>query len=296
MNITDTIENPVYTIEVWMHDGAPKTYALVHSGACTRIGLKNRLEPEVAQTMEPWPCGDCIETPARRDHAERYISAHPEEFGRDDVRRARSATHPSTSSRPAPRRSIEVADEEFATLVNSRTAHGLGKFEVADVTPELHAFAEQFATNYQGTFEYMVDMRANMVSYGRLTPAQAKGVLNCARADVLRAANFATPTVELTDGFFQTVDGTDVYKIQWNQTNTRLYGKSLNDGRFEYDTSAARTVQTGLGTGAIVPLTKERASAFGHLYGRCMVCSRKLTDEESIEAGIGPVCASRQGW
>lgn len=29
------------------------------------------------------------------------------------------------------------------------------------------------------------------------------------------------------------------------------------------------------------------------LYGRCFVCGRTLTDDESIEAGIGPVCAGK---
>lgn len=36
------------------------------------------------------------------------------------------------------------------------------------------------------------------------------------------------------------------------------------------------------------------------LYGRetkhCGVCSRKLTNDESRERGIGPVCASKMGW
>ena len=31
-----------------------------------------------------------------------------------------------------------------------------------------------------------------------------------------------------------------------------------------------------------------------HLEGRCVICNRKLTDPESIETGIGPVCAGRR--
>jgi hypothetical protein len=37
-------------------------------------------------------------------------------------------------------------------------------------------------------------------------------------------------------------------------------------------------------------LSLEEAGEFGHLYGRCIACSRTLTDEESIRDGIGPVC------
>ena len=35
------------------------------------------------------------------------------------------------------------------------------------------------------------------------------------------------------------------------------------------------------------------AKKFGALYGTCCVCGRTLTDEVSIEAGIGPVCAQK---
>lgn len=38
-------------------------------------------------------------------------------------------------------------------------------------------------------------------------------------------------------------------------------------------------------------MTLEEAKEFGALYGVCCVCGRLLTDEKSIEAGIGPVCA-----
>lgn len=38
------------------------------------------------------------------------------------------------------------------------------------------------------------------------------------------------------------------------------------------------------------------AVAYGKRFGRCSVCNRELTDEASVEAGIGPVCAKRYGW
>lgn len=37
----------------------------------------------------------------------------------------------------------------------------------------------------------------------------------------------------------------------------------------------------------------EAVKEIGRATGRCCVCSRLLTDPESIEAGIGPICASR---
>lgn len=40
-------------------------------------------------------------------------------------------------------------------------------------------------------------------------------------------------------------------------------------------------------------LTLDQAKEFGALYGSCCVCGKTLTDENSIAAGIGPVCASK---
>lgn len=38
------------------------------------------------------------------------------------------------------------------------------------------------------------------------------------------------------------------------------------------------------------------AARFGHEIGRCGVCGRQLTNDESRARGIGPVCAERNGW
>lgn len=47
-----------------------------------------------------------------------------------------------------------------------------------------------------------------------------------------------------------------------------------------------------------VLLTSDDATSFGKAYaresGNCYVCGRTLTTPESIDAGIGPVCASRE--
>lgn len=40
-------------------------------------------------------------------------------------------------------------------------------------------------------------------------------------------------------------------------------------------------------------MTLDEAQEFGKKYGRCMRCKRTLTKKASIDAGIGPVCASK---
>lgn len=47
----------------------------------------------------------------------------------------------------------------------------------------------------------------------------------------------------------------------------------------------------------IAELGAEECSArYGHLIGECGVCGRTLTNDESRERGIGPVCAAKAGW
>lgn len=38
------------------------------------------------------------------------------------------------------------------------------------------------------------------------------------------------------------------------------------------------------------------AERYGLLIGKCGICHRKLTNEESRKRGIGPICAARHGW
>lgn len=38
------------------------------------------------------------------------------------------------------------------------------------------------------------------------------------------------------------------------------------------------------------------STLYGHEIGRCGICNRTLTNKESRERGIGPVCADKMGW
>jgi len=47
----------------------------------------------------------------------------------------------------------------------------------------------------------------------------------------------------------------------------------------------------------IAEVGAEAASArYGHEIGKCGICGRTLTNDESRERGIGPVCADKMGW
>ena len=98
--------------------------------------------------------------------------------------------------------------------------------------------------------------------------------------------------VTITEGFWS-LDGS-FYKVQESQTTGHRYGKILDaaTGGWTYVPGVVRKLSEGGAT----PLTEDEAAEFGKLYGVCMLCGRTLTNEESIERGIGPICAGKQGW
>lgn len=82
----------------------------------------------------------------------------------------------------------------------------------------------------------------------------------------------------------------EIFKVQVaHQGSGRLYAKKLNQetGKFEYHGRKFPFHQLG----EISLLTLEKAKEFGDLYGMCAKCGATLTNEESIERGIGPICA-----
>jgi hypothetical protein len=76
-----------------------------------------------------------------------------------------------------------------------------------------------------------------------------------------------------------------VYKVVKSPNTGNSYAKVFTDNGWEY--------AAGMATKVSEPLTLEAAKEFGHIYGACVICGRTLTDEESIAAGIGPICAGK---
>jgi biotin carboxyl carrier protein len=116
-----------------------------------------------------------------------------------------------------------------------------------------------------------------------------------AREDAKKARTQTGPKVT-EDGMYRTSDGT-IYKVQIAKNGSgRLYAKKLTefareDGGTEWAFEIAK--------GAIFRLTPADkmtladAQEFGKLYGVCCRCAADLTDEKSIERGMGPDCAGK---
>lgn len=127
---------------------------------------------------------------------------------------------------------------------------------------------------------------------GRLSKSAASGMIKL-MLDTPKLVKAPTSTVaressvSLTDGFYR-VEGT-FYKVQLNQAGTRLYAKVWDVDRWEYAPGGMKGLKPEH------KITEQDAAEFGALYGRCMKCRHRLTDEYSIAHGYGKVCASRLG-
>ena len=87
------------------------------------------------------------------------------------------------------------------------------------------------------------------------------------------------------DGFY--VLGETIYRVKTSKAGRPYALKADESGHFEYEPGGIARL-----SGARA-MTLEDAKTFGHRFGSCCMCGRLLSDPESIEAGIGPVCANK---
>jgi hypothetical protein len=145
------------------------------------------------------------------------------------------------------------------------------------------------------------------------------------RMEARTAAVFAPSSnandLATTDGIFRNPETGEIFKGQFNRAQgdgRRLYFKRLvletSDWPAGPDIVLTSIPLTGeksasaklswdyaggaakAGVKASWLMTPEDAEAFGELYGVCVRCHRDLTKEESIERGMGPICAGKQAW
>lgn len=94
----------------------------------------------------------------------------------------------------------------------------------------------------------------------------------------------------VTPGFY--LHGGRVYKVRPAQGGGHLYamvlvGQVEGNATWEYAKGAMAWLR------ASDKMTQDQAAEFGRTHGFCAMCGRLLTDPESIQRGIGPVCATK---
>lgn len=205
------------------------------------------------------------------------------------------------------------------TLATDRAYHA-----AAPVTPARYAFwAEQNPSAFgwidakKGTNDFASSLFSSLCKWGRLTPNQLFAVQKClARETILQAKAENAPTISIEPivqaferaatvmakpklrlGEFvfspAPATGKNPGAIYVKGADGTYLGKVAN-GRLFTTLSVGPSVEEDILKCAADPLNA--AIAYGKRYGKCSVCARTLTDEQSIDRGIGPVCAQRFGW
>ena len=104
-----------------------------------------------------------------------------------------------------------------------------------------------------------------------LLPAQERG----------QSPRMASPTGPVDGRVFH------AYKTQSGRLCVKLWTKAADgSGSFVYWGLASRMP-------AAQEMSLEDAQTFGRATGTCCICMRHLTNDESVAAGIGPICAGR---
>jgi hypothetical protein len=155
----------------------------------------------------------------------------------------------------------------------------------------LHA-DRQFDAKLEASYVTVVNVNE---THGSVPMNVVSDLIDRAKASPWKSRQTTTteaPAVEFSEGLWiigEDIATARIFKVQRAVHGSgNLYGKELVDGRFEYF-QGARRLLTSEGR----KLTLEEAKQYGALYGTCCICARTLTNEVSIEAGIGPVCAGR---
>lgn len=216
--------------------------------------------------------------------------------------------NPSTKQAKPKVEIVEVDADELATFLT-----GGEKLTSPDqVTPSLLQAATNWIKNYSAEqrakdvardFGYLADVQDALAKWGKLTPAQAKGVLNCMRAEYARsardaekkAAPAAAPQTTVPDGYYGvTEDGVlKFFKVR-TPDQGKWAGFTFLDIQASDDFYPIKDrVRKAAILDQIAADTMGALQAYGHGIGRCGICNRTLTDPESIEMGIGPKCAAR---
>jgi hypothetical protein len=192
-----------------------------------------------------------------------------------------------------------------------------------DANPAETAWMESSAPR----FEFAKSMLEALNKYGSLTEKQMATVQRLTVQNVERQAQYQverqakaetapTVSVEAIEVAFQTAKGAGikfpklrlegfVFSPAGEKSSNAgaVYIKNKEDGVYlgkvmggKLFTSRDCSAEAKDRIVAVATDPKQAAIAYGQKFGSCAVCGRALTDSDSVDRGIGPICAEKYGW
>ena len=141
---------------------------------------------------------------------------------------------------------------------------------------------------------FLASLQEQVNSGRTLSPRQREAAQRIKDEQIARpepSTDVTQPRGEVVEGMYRNPEGTIWKVVKAVHGSGRLYAQRLEidgtSGHFEYDGGAIRRIDPAW------LMTLEQAKEFGSLYGFCVRCGATLTDDVSIKAGIGPICAGR---
>lgn len=140
---------------------------------------------------------------------------------------------------------------------------------------------------YPNASEFIVSLAMQVAAGRTLSDRQVEAALRNRQQPAAPSAS-REPAAE---GVYRRED--TIYRVQWNRGKTHRYAMRLvldegaTSGRWEYANGIVYTLRED------ERLSLDEAKEFGRRTGVCCVCGAELTNPQSIEAGIGPICGSR---
>lgn len=124
-----------------------------------------------------------------------------------------------------------------------------------------------------------------------LSRSEASNAIEALKA-LPKVSTSGTPArTDLVAGVY--TDGETIYRVYLGQQSRRMLAKKIVGDReagyhYEYAGAAERFVSD-----AFERMTLAQAKEWGRATNTCVKCGARLDDPESVDAGIGPVCAKR---
>lgn len=198
----------------------------------------------------------------------------------------------------------------------------------AAAVPKANPRVAQWATDNPAAYEWIVNhadtntfagsLHTSLLKWGGLTAKQLLAVQGAiARAAIAKtkaenaptlsvepievafgkatAAGIARPRLRLGEFVFSPApaNGKNPGAIYVKHSDGSYLGKVAGSRLFTVS-SVSPAVEAEIVGVAADPMNA--AIAYGKKYGKCSVCARTLSDEDSIKRGMGAVCAERFGW
>lgn len=202
----------------------------------------------------------------------------------------------------------KMFDEAMPQAVSSRWA-------------DTHEPEMQWIARNESSFDFAKSMRVAVGRFGSLTDNQLAAIRKCMAREVAKQAAQAQPQVNVAGaGFSRMAIAFDAAKTSGLKYPKFIVGSfvfslagaaSRNAGHVyvkrqgtyigkisatgDFHASGDATAQDHIDLADICRDPLAAAVAHGQKTGRCSCCGRELTKGESVERGIGPICAEKWG-